>query len=150
MFNFLTKKFKDIKSYPDTWSVSKGMREGKPIFVRFREGLREAVGHPEYPFQIGIAVPLLHPTEDGLTTDSEAQELGKIEDALNERIVRGGSGIFALTITYNGMREFVFYAKEWKPESFEQEVKSINAGPHKLQFMMQRDSKWDTFKRFVK
>ncbi|HTC95995.1 MAG TPA: DUF695 domain-containing protein [Terriglobales bacterium] len=150
MFNFSPRKFKDIRSYPDTWSVGKGTLEGKLIFTRFREGLKEAVGHPEYPFQIGIAVPLLHPTEDGLPTNSEAQELGKIEDALNDKIAIDGSGIFVLIITYNGMREFVFYTKEWKPESFEQEVKSINADPHKLQFMMQHDPKWDAIKRFVK
>jgi len=48
------------------------------------------------------------------------------------------------------MREVVFYATEWKPEFFEQKVKSIDSGLHKLQFMMQHDPEWNTFKQFVK
>lgn len=145
MFSFFKKNFKNITDYPDTWSIGQDITEGKPMFVRVRNGLKEAAGHPSYPFQIGVAIPLLNPTEDGLTTNTEADELGKIEDLLVEKLTTNNQSVFAMVITFNGMREFVFYASEWKPEFFEQEVKSINSGAHELQFMMKRDPKWDTF-----
>jgi hypothetical protein len=50
------------------------------------------------------------------------------------------------------MREFVFYANEWKPEYYEAKVKEINKQfPNReLQFMMQHDPKWDTYTSLVK
>lgn len=149
MFTLFNKKFKDINDYPDTWSIAQGTRENKPMFVRFRDGLKDATGHPAYPFQIGIAIPLLNPTEDGLTNNAEADELGKIEDVLVEKLTEKNRSVFAMIITFNGMREFVFYASKWEPEIFERDVKSINSGNYELQFMMKQDPKWDTFKQLT-
>ncbi len=149
MFGFFKKKeFKDISQYPDTWTIGQAVREGKPIFIRTRSGLNDAVGHPNYPFQIGVAVPLLTPTKDGLTTNEEAEVLGKIEDNLNQTLSQKSEAVEAMVITTNGMREFMFYASEWKPEYFEKEVKSVEPMGHELQFMMQHDPKWKTFQQF--
>ncbi len=57
-----------------------------------------------------------------------------------------------MTITHNGMREFVFYAKKWEPEQFEELVKSVgvkDTNGHQLQFMMQEDKNWDTFRNYA-
>ncbi len=91
MINFFAKKFKVVTDYPNVWSIGQGMRENKPIFVRIRNGLNEAIGHPEYPFQIGVAVPLLHPTKDGLSTDAEAKELERIEHFLEGKITENNT-----------------------------------------------------------
>ncbi len=132
MFNWNRKRFKEIDAYGDSWAIAQGAIDGKPIFVRFRQGLKDAVGIPKYPFQIGIAVPLQHPTEQGLTTHAEGEQLQKIEDDLQTALCTSDSAVFALAITHNGMREFVFYANEWTPEVFEKKVKAINAVPHVL------------------
>src|SRR6185295_16075581 len=112
----MNNKLKKISDYPDSWTIAKGLMENKPIFVRYKDSLVEAVGHPNYPFQIGVAVPLINPTEDGLAIDSEASELDSIEDALEKSFGENQQAIHVITITFNGMREFVFYAAEWKPE----------------------------------
>lgn len=145
---FKKKEFKEISQYPDTWTIGQAVREGMPIFIRTRSGLNEAIGHPNYPFQIGVAVPLLTPTKDGLTTNEEGEVLGKIEDDLNQILSQKGEAVEVMVITRNGMREFVFYASEWKPEYFEKEVKSVESMGHELQFMMQHDPKWETFQQF--
>ena len=67
---------------------------------------------------------------------------------LVEKLTEVNQAVFAMVVTFNGMREFVFYASEWKPEIYEQKVKSFDSGKHELQFMMKRDPKWDTFKQF--
>jgi len=145
------RKFKKISDYPDTWGVSQGKLDGKPIFIRYREGLKDAIGHTDYPFQIGVATPLLQPTQDGLTGDAESVQLNVIEDGLADVLNQTGDTVHVMTITFNGMREFVFYTKEWKPEDFERKVKTvkeiIKAG-HQLQFMMQPDENWETFKKY--
>lgn len=150
MIFWLSKKdFKNISEYPDTWSIVEGTYQSKPIFVRIKTGIEEGVGHPKYPFQIGVAVPLLDPTVDGLTKDNEAEVLWDFEDRLAKTLQENNEMIFVMTITTGGMREFVFYASEWKPEYFEQKVKAIEAGLHKPQFMMQHDPEWKTYLDFL-
>jgi hypothetical protein len=150
MFKFLRKKNKDIKNYRDTWSVKTGILDGKPIFFRFREELKDLLNYKQYPFQVGVAVPLKNPTEDGLIVDTENYELNRIEDLLKENLCADDSVVFVMAITHKGMREFVYYAKKWEPEILEKKVKSVNYNSYKLQFIMQHDPKWDILKPFSK
>lgn len=146
-----TKSFKNISEYPDTWSVSTGENEGNPLVLRFRTGAREALGHPDYPFQIGVAVPLLRPNEQKLPESDESSQLDLIENGLINSLTQDNEAFFVIVITTTGMREFVFYAREWKPEYFENKVKEIekSTATHHLQFMMKPDENWETFKFFV-
>lgn len=147
----ISQKYRNINEYEDRWTVLQGELNEKPIFSRYRNGFDEAVGHPDYPFQIGVAVPLINPTSDGLPTTPEANELFAIEDKLTETLEKNQEAVHVMTITFNGMREFVFYASEWKPEYFEQKVKDIRrniSSKHELQFMMQPDEKWETFRTY--
>ena len=150
MFGF-SKTGRLIADYPDTWSLSQGVRDEKPIFVRWKEGLASAQDRSEYPFQIGVAVPLLNPTSEGLTTNEEADTLWKLEDSLESTLTKDGEAVFVASITTGGMREFVFYAREWKPEYFEQKAKDAFEGDeHDPQFMMQQDKDWNTYKEFAR
>src|SRR6266478_443917 len=133
----------------DTWALSQGEMSGKPIFVRFREHVVGTDIAKGYQFQIGVATPLLNPTVEGLTNDKESEELNVIEDELERALGRNQAALHVMTITYNGMRECVFYAMEWKPQHFEELVKEVArkvAGAHKLQFMMQQDKEWETYR----
>ena len=150
MFNLFKKKFQDIFEYSDKWSVAQGVYEGKPMILRFRD-IKDAIGHPDYPFQIGVVFPLKNPTPDGFPNQSESEILFSIETKFPDSLEKNKEAIFVMVITTKGMREFVFYAKEWKPEYFENKVKEINKSfpTHELQFMMKKDPAWDTFKQLV-
>lgn len=145
------KTFKNILEYPDTWSVLTGENEGNPLTIRFRAGAKEAVGHPEYPFQIGVAVPLLRPNEQKLPEFDESVQLDLIEGRLVSSLLEGNETFFVMVVTTTSMREFVFYAKEWKPEYFENKVREVekSTATHQLQFMMKPDENWETFKFFI-
>lgn len=151
MFNFFKKKYKSIDEYPNTWSVGQCEFNGKPLIARYRQ-IKGAEGHPDYPFQIGVAVPFLKSTDNGLPENEDSDALNGIENKLADALEKNKQTVFVLTITTNNMREFVFYAKEWKPESFEKEIKELNKSfsSHSLQFMMKQDPKWSTFAQFVK
>jgi hypothetical protein len=141
---------KKVKSQRGSWSVKAGTLDNKPIFFRIREKVKRIFDSQQYPFQVGVAVPLKNPTEDGLIVDTESYELNIIEDLLEENLCTDDSAVFVMAITHKGMREFVYYAKKWEPEILEKKVKPINHNSYKLQFIMQHDPKWDILKQFSK
>lgn len=149
MFNLFKKKYKAIKDYPDTWRVSKGEYEGKTVLVRHRN-LQDAVGHTEYPYQIGVAAGFQTETENGLPNEKDSEALLKVEDLIAELLEAKNECVFSLALTTNNMREFVFYTGDWKPEFFDKEVSALQekTTPYKLNFMMQEDKEWNTFKKF--
>jgi hypothetical protein len=150
MFGLGKQTFRPIAQYPDTWRVGRGVRQGKPVSVRVRSGLKDAAGHTQYPFQIGVAVPLADPTADGLTTNQEAERLARLEDALDGALGDKDEAVFALALTTAGIRELVFYAREWKPDYFAEKVKATGAGAgYQPQFMMRADHNWEAYRAFA-
>lgn len=136
----------------NNWSVRQGTLNSTPIFISFLKGINSADNRRRYPYQIGVAVPLLRPTIDGLPTDTEAQLLWKIEDELQSKLGTEHEALYVMSVTTKGMREFVFYTHTWKPKLIEQTVKEIErkiGDGHELQFLLQRDEDWKTYQEFV-
>jgi hypothetical protein len=151
LFGLGKKAYRAISQYPDTWGVGRGVRAGRPVFVRYRSGLKDAAGHTGYPFQIGVAVPLADASREGLSNDEEAARLAKLEDALDDALKDKDEAVFAMAITTGGMREFVFYASEWKPEYFAEKVSRTGSeAGYKPQFMMRADRDWEAYRAFVR
>lgn len=59
------------------------------------------------PICVWVKIPLKQPDQNGLSTDSEAEELNNIEDQLESLT----SGRFVGRITFDGMREIYLYVK---------------------------------------
>jgi hypothetical protein len=133
-------------SIPESWSVGQGERDGKAIFTRFNMGLRPVIGHPSFGKQVGVAVPLNHPTADGLPTSSETDELNAIEDELAAKLTSANESLFAGVVTTSGMREFVFYTSD--ASGAVQKATEVAAGihHHKLQIVTHEDPQWENFK----
>lgn len=151
MFNLFKKKYKNINDYPDTWGVSKGEYDGKIVSVRYRN-LEDAIGHTQYPYQIGVAVGFQVETESGLPEQKDSDDLLKVEDSLIELLEKENQCVFIGALTTDNMREFIFYTGEWKPEFFDKEIASLQEklSPYELNFMMKEDRGWSTFKTFCK
>src|SRR5262247_557750 len=75
------------------WALAQGTQKGKPIFVRINEGLRAVAGHPEYADQLGVALQLREPTDEGLPEEDESAELNAIEDALCADLLAGNQSL---------------------------------------------------------
>lgn len=134
------------------WMVLQAYFDGHPGVISFKTTVNTEENRKNLPFQIGVAVPLLKPTDQGLPAQAEAEQLWKIEDELKSALGRVHNSILVMTITTDGMREFVFYAPEWKPKEIESTVKNVQAGmgyKHELQFMMKEDKNWETYKNFA-
>jgi Family of unknown function (DUF695) len=137
------------KNEEKDWSVLQGTLDHKPIFTSFRLSVNTKENYRQYPYQIGVAVPLLNPTVHDLPTNDEATQLWAIIDELKSKLETDYKSLYVMSLTTGGMREFVFYTSEWKPKEIEKAVKEIekeiNDG-HELQFMMQEDKSWMTYK----
>lgn len=137
----------DPQTLTESWAVSQGTYDGKPLITRFNIGLRQAAGHAAYSIQIGVAVPLKAPDARGLPTSDESAELILIEEEL-ERLV-GTRAILVGVITTSGMREFILYTGEgdWIAQ-FHQDLQAA-VSHHEVQVMAQRDEDWATYRRMV-
>ena len=134
---------------PESWSVGQGSVDGKIVITRFNLGLRPLVGRPEYPSQLGIAVPFNDRTENGLPTSAESEQLNQIEDEISRRFPVANESLFAGVITTNNMREFVLYTSNdlAATEKARQLVRDIST--HKIQFALHHDPSWGNFTQYA-
>jgi hypothetical protein len=133
----------------ESWKVGHGEYEGKVIIARFNAGLKEVAGHPEYRYQVGIAVPLRRPTELGLPTPDEDETLAIVEEQIAKMLDDAGESLLAGVLSTGGMREFVFYTGDPAAvrEKFDRLQGSISS--HELQLMIQEDPKWSVYQRLI-
>lgn len=131
------------------WSVLTGEQNGKPIFIRRNESGKKLAKHPDYSFRIGIAIPLLDPNEHGLPSNNEMESLNVIEDALISSFEANQESLLVLSITTNGMREFVFYSRN--PDIVRLVLPKISSEnkPYEFQHYIEEDKKWELYKQFT-
>lgn len=145
MFMPNKKEYKSLDSYADIWSVRETKLEGDEFLIRVCVGLKEAIGHPDYPYQVGIAVPLNWKTESGIVSKLESAPLNEIEMEIEKKILTKGTR-FVAVLTGRNMREFIFYTSE--PKVVEENIRQlkIKIKSHELQSVVQDDPEWNTYK----
>ena len=133
---------------PDEWTVGEGEHDGRPIIVRFLKSAKDLCGHPEYQHQVGIAVPFNQADEKGFPSQEEFKALEDIEDRMTDLLTEGNESLLVGILTCRGMREFVLYTSS--PEEVQRKFRQLQASvqSHGLQFMMQPDKDWLTYKQF--
>jgi hypothetical protein len=77
----------------DRWAILKGQRDGMPVFVTTNLALKR-IDHLLFDMHLTVALRILRPDENGLTTKEEGDVLNQIEDdlvaALGEHAVHVG------------------------------------------------------------
>lgn len=155
MFNLFKKetKYKPITEYPEDWAVIKSEYNGHQIFIRLRSGLKDAIGHSDFPYLFAVLVQINQPNENGMPSEEEGKNGGKlfqIEEALIKHITENNEGVFAFVTTLNGERQFHFYVKKWEPEYYHEKVRKVqeNFKDYKdFETQMGKDPEWFNFKK---
>lgn len=131
------------------WSVSEGQHDGRLMIVRTNNAYREYAPVAGYEDQVGIAVPLNNVASSGLPSAEEDAQLDEIEEAICGALERQAESLLVAIITTSGIREFVFYTREPQQVKarFEQLHNQITS--HKIQLLVQSDSKWRTYAQFA-
>jgi hypothetical protein len=130
----------------EAWTLAEGQHDGRPLVLRFNEGAGEAE-RSAWPLRVGVAVPFVDATPEGLPGPADDQALAEIEDALT-RYTEGGAVIPALVVTTSGMREFVFYARDERSARELAEAATSAAGRHEVQHYVAPDKRWDGYEEF--
>lgn len=119
------------------------------MILRINHGVAQAVGHPDFAHQVGVAIPFRDADESGFPGPLESNELAQIEDDLASALEANRLCLYAASITTGGMREFVFYTSD--PDQtralIETYTKTITG--HELQLIIRPDPKWDVYKSFA-
>jgi hypothetical protein len=119
------------------------------MFVRRNDSASELLGHSEFRFRVGVAVPLKAPNEDGFPGNDEMEQLNVIEDTLSSRLEAEQQSLQVLAITTGGMREFVFYTRDAAAAKAILEQLRATESTHELQGYIAEDPKWSAYRQFA-
>ena len=144
-FKKSSKKFKPISEYPQSWSIIE--ESPNPMIIRVNMGYGDAIGHPDYPIKMGIAIPVEQHDDAVMNLKSE------IEDILNDILFKTGKGAVVAIIT--GLEsprfiEFLSYTQRGGIDfpKIHQELKS-KFKDYEIQMYAENDPKWDAYKSFA-
>ena len=118
------------------------------MFVRRNDSVKQLMGHQDYKYRAGFAVPLLNPNPDGLPTNEEMEVLNSIEEALSLELEKNQEALLVLVITTSGMREFVCYTKNPDVVNRAMNIVQSKFTSHKVQSYVENDPNWGLYKQF--
>lgn len=131
------------------WSLDQGVYAGRPLLVRLNRGIDAAIGHPDYSHQVGVAIPLRAPDENGFPAREEGEQLGRIEDLLAARLEAERQCIHVATLSTGGMRELVFYSSDPASTHDLLEQLATEVSTHEVQHIVQPDPRWKVYRQLA-
>ena len=142
------KKTTEIPQIEETYSLAEMKQEGKPYILRFRENQEQIAKSGKYPYQMGLATPLLKSDNNGFPLKEENEQLINMEEILMYEFAKNDVAIFVGAITGGGMKEFVFYTG--KPQEASAIFKKLKheIKHHALQYVIQKDPQWTIYKTY--
>ncbi len=93
----------------ESWNLIVTENHGHPMITRINAALKNQHLETQYPYRVGIAIPLKYVQANGLPTEEENKSLLKVEDYLLRVLDMASSGILSAVISTNGMRELMMY-----------------------------------------
>jgi hypothetical protein len=94
----------------DHWDFYFFVVDDKPCSTMLDLGLVRVAPLAERPWLISVRLPLLRPRADGLSDNTEAEELAKVEEALIRTLRKHCDALFVGRMTWSGTRDLFFYA----------------------------------------
>jgi Family of unknown function (DUF695) len=148
MFNFFkrdTKTFRPISEYAESWSII--TEKPNPTIIRVNLGYKDAIGHPDYPVKMGIAVPV--DVHDNVIMDVKSE----MEEILNDILLINDSGAVVAIITgLEGQRffEFLSYTKKEGVDFAKiHQILKDKFKDYEIQMYAETDIRWLAYKSFA-
>lgn len=145
MFSLFKKKYIPITEYLESWSIIE--ERYHDTLVRINMGYKDAVGHPDYPIKMGIAIPVNDHNDAVMKVKSE------IEDILDNVLKKRGNGSLVAIIT--GLKEpkfieFLSYTKKGGVDfaKIHQDLKD-KFPEYEVQMFAKPDTTWEAYKSFA-
>lgn len=97
------------------------------------------------PISVWVKILLKEPDQNGLSTDSEAEKLNKIEDEIESLI----SGRFVGRVTFEGAREIYLYVRDATAASASLD-NFRNTSSYEFEFEIKEDPEWGIIETYLK
>jgi hypothetical protein len=123
------------------WTLQPGRIREQPAVMRLRTGAFDReLGKPEYSTAVVVQIALNDPTDDGLTTPEEGNELGTVEDSLGALVEE--HALLVSVITALGLRQYTWYcaSPDWAPELLTRIDETITS--HGMRVLARPDPEW--------
>jgi hypothetical protein len=136
-------------SIPDAWQLMATETSEGPMVLKVNSGYADLIGHPEYPYQVGVAVPLNAPNSAGFHDDEEGVQVGVIEDLLVQSLQSENLALWVFSQCSSGHKEWVFYTGD--PTEAGRRIHEIRnrVTTHEIQNIFQPDPEWEIFQAFT-
>ena len=115
------------------------------MIVRCDVGQFPLSRHPAYGHQVGIAVPLLAPDDQGLPLPPELEMLERLEEDIVMTMCRDSTSVLVAVVTTSGMREFVLYTRSSESVKAHHVTIAQRYPTHDIQLLIQPDPDWQVF-----
>jgi len=140
---------KEQLTIPTDWGLSVAETDEGPMVLKINSGYKDLMGHPDYSYQIGVAVPLNNPNDAGMHDEEEGEQVAEIEEKLVEALEHDKLALYVFAQTSSGAKEWVFYTGN--PEEVETRIANVRkqVSTHTLQNIAQEDPDWETYKDFT-
>lgn len=129
----------------ESWSIATLKHDGKEYIVRCNAWLRNIIGDPSYPYEVGIAIPIKETDDNGFPEKATNIKLDELEDLIINEMQKNNESLFAGSITGGGIKEFFLYTSnsEKAKKKFNKIKKSFS--DLDLQLNIAEDKNWDVF-----
>ncbi len=136
-----------VEPMENQWAVGQTEWEGHPLFVRFNTSVQDGHLKDEFPIKVGFALPLHTPSSEGLPGEEEMEQLGEIEELMEEYL--GSDGVLVLVLTTGGMREVIFYVRPNTDIAGVHKRLMTEVTSHEVQCVGEEEPGWDSYYAFV-
>lgn len=132
----------------EDWVVSKHQIDGKTAAVRTNVALPALATKREFGRSIKFIAPFNIHNDRPFPERLDREDLEKIEEAIENKLVDPGVAIFASIVTVNNAREFLLYVNDTDQAQALAERLVLEITSHKLSFRLESDPNWDAWAKF--
>ncbi len=146
MFNLFKKKYQPILEYKENWAILQDKNNLNTI--RINMGYKDAIGHPDYPLKMGIAIPVKDHDEVIMNMKYE------IEDFLMDDLFKNQDGVLVAVITGIQEPKFIEFLSYVKGNVLDFEGMHKNLierfKDYDVQMYANQDENWGTYKSLAR
>jgi hypothetical protein len=135
---------------PDSWSVIEAQYGANRLVGWLRDGASELSGHPAYRQQVGIALILNRPRQDGLPDDAESEQIYDLEDLIQDKLEADNQSLLVAKWFVRGCRELVFYTTDVKALSRRLDEIASKGTRNQMQLTSSKDPDWKVLQQFAR
>jgi hypothetical protein len=126
------------------WSTKEGVRDGKPILLRYNTDIGEHAPLPDYGWRLNVALPLQVKTTDGMPDVAEAKRLSEFEKQLVEVLQAGNESVMVAVVSTDGARQWIFYTCDKVAAS--SKLDSLRLLVQEAEYIADADPMWELYR----